>query len=122
DRVQIVSVPGSGLSVRLWDSGLRTPNECCLDFIDSETGKATNSLEDWMLLPANQTGVFDFVISSREEMFGYQKKDIPAGEERFDIQRGVSYAVRRPNHEDFLFEVPLNSTPGAAQPRDSRAA
>ncbi|KAE9391087.1 hypothetical protein BT96DRAFT_925472 [Gymnopus androsaceus JB14] len=104
DPIQLVSVPGSPLSIRVWDSGLKL-----------------NSPATWTLRPANQTGVFDYVILSREEMFGFEKKDIPAGEERFDIKRVVTYALRRPQQDDLIFELPAKPITGAVQPRDGFA-
>lgn len=116
-----VPIPNSGLAVRLWDSGLEDPNECCLDFVDAVSLKATNSPEDWRLYSANQLGVGKAPIRSREEVDGYKKSAIPLGEERFDILRARCYAIRRPNYPDFFFEVPMQSIVGVAQVRESRA-
>ncbi|KAE9389379.1 hypothetical protein BT96DRAFT_1003280 [Gymnopus androsaceus JB14] len=107
DRVQIIPIPDSGFTIRVWHSGLSDPDdqdECCLDFINLLTQRATNAPEGWQLLRANQSGM----RSVREE--------------RFDIKRAKSYALRRPGHPDFFFDIPMKSIHGAAQPRDSRAA
>ncbi|KAJ4000481.1 hypothetical protein F5050DRAFT_1730989 [Lentinula boryana] len=120
DKVEIIPVPNSTLSIRLWDNGLDVPGECCLDFISSKTRRAVNS-ESWQLLPASKFGALPFPLRSREEVAGYTKNMIPLGEERFDIKRGCCYAIRRPGFPDFLFDAPVKPTPGAAQPIESRA-
>ena len=121
DLVQTIPIPNSLFSIRLWDNGLDIPNECCLDFISSSTSKAMNSPESLLLLPANKFGALPFPILSQEEATGYTKKTISLGEERFDIKRGCCYVIRHPNFPDFFFDAPVMPTPGAAQPRESRA-
>lgn len=121
DLVHTVPIPNSSLAVRLWDSGLDDPSECCLDFIDSSSLRTINSPKDWQLFPVSQLGVAPRPIISREEIAGYEKNAIPLGEERFDVMRACCYVIRRPNHPDFLFEVPVKSIAGAAQARETRA-
>ncbi|KAE9407260.1 hypothetical protein BT96DRAFT_971462 [Gymnopus androsaceus JB14] len=115
DRVHTIPIPDSGFAIRFWDNGLdEQNNKCCLDFISSLTHRAKNSPESWQLLPANKFGALPFnPILSREEVVGYKKKNIPPGEERFDIER--------PGYPDFVFDVP-GSNCRAAQARESRAA
>lgn len=121
DLVDTIPVPKSMFCIRLFDNGLDVPCDCCLDLISIKTGRAVNCPEDWQLFPANKYGVIPFPLRSREEVAGYTKNMIPAGEERFDIKRGCCYVVRRRGFPDFLFDAPMKPTPGAAQPVESIA-
>ncbi|KIK56747.1 hypothetical protein GYMLUDRAFT_61795 [Collybiopsis luxurians FD-317 M1] len=122
DTIHLIPIPSSNYAIRFWNGGLEHEGECCLDFIDRFSNKATNSPERWQLVSASRAGaVFQsggVTLLSREEAAGYQRKSIPPGEERFDVNRASCYILRCPGHPDFIFDVPSIPTPGAAQARE----
>ncbi|KIK51875.1 hypothetical protein GYMLUDRAFT_979881 [Collybiopsis luxurians FD-317 M1] len=115
EPIQLIQIPDSKYSMHFWDGGLEVQGQYCLDFIDHTTSHAVNSPHDWAIYPSSQ-----FVIlvpgscnriMSWEEAWGFEKGDIPLGEERFSVMQGSWCALECPGTELFWFEVPRMRAP-----------
>ncbi|KIK64844.1 hypothetical protein GYMLUDRAFT_402827 [Collybiopsis luxurians FD-317 M1] len=110
EPIQLIQIPDSKYSIRFWDGGLEAQGQYCLDFIDQTTNDAVNSPHNWAIYPSSHfvtlvPGGCSKIISW-EEAWGFEKDEIPPGEERFSVMQGLRCTVERPGTELFWFEVP----------------
>jgi hypothetical protein len=79
-------IPGSPLSIRIWDGGMESDGQYMLDFFDRATKKAVNSPEDFQIIPITRGGVFILgPLVSWEVAMGHPRDGIPDGEERCSV-------------------------------------
>ncbi|KAE9398308.1 hypothetical protein BT96DRAFT_920852 [Gymnopus androsaceus JB14] len=111
DLVQTIPVPDSQFVIR----------DCCLDFINSLTSKATNSPEAWQLTSCKQARRHSFPNNFARGGCRLHKGKHPV--RRGKVRHQASFLLRdkASNQPDFFFDTPAKLTVGAAQATTSRA-
>lgn len=107
--VYTYQIPGSPLSIRIWDGGMESDGQYMLDFFDRATKKAVNSPKDFQIVPITRPGIFDLgPLVSWEVAMGRPRDGIPDGEERFSVIEGSCWTLKWPGG-DFSFVVPVRT-------------
>jgi len=102
-------IPGSPLSIRIWDGGMESDGQYMLDFFDCATKKAVNSPKDFQIVPITRRGIFGLgPLVSWEVAMGRPRDGIPDGEERFSVMEGSNWTLKWPGR-DFSFAVPVRT-------------
>ncbi|KAI0748863.1 hypothetical protein C8Q74DRAFT_1311088 [Fomes fomentarius] len=108
-----VRVPDSELAIRMWDGGMGTYRQFCLDFYDTRARTAVNLPQGYALWPAaaNPPGVFMIggPLRSWENAYGLEGATIPAGEEKWSVPEGAFITLVRVGAPDFTFAVPVRN-------------
>ncbi|THV01901.1 hypothetical protein K435DRAFT_717815 [Dendrothele bispora CBS 962.96] len=110
DQIYAVEIPGSPLSIRLWNGGLLGQGIYSLDFINTETREPVNPPRDYELYPCARVGEPPYMpLISWERAMKIPDEKIEPGAERFSIPHGVNCCLKRHGMDDFWFEVPRST-------------
>ncbi|KAH9911836.1 uncharacterized protein B0H18DRAFT_1088856 [Fomitopsis serialis] len=113
-NVYIVSIPNSDLVIRIWDGGMSGYRAFCLDFFDTRRRTPVNLPPGFSLWPsvANAPSVFTMGgrLSSWENAFGKRGRQIPLGTEKWSVPEGSYITLKRRNHPEFTFAIPVRQT------------
>jgi len=113
--VLVYHIPGSPLSIRIWDGGMVSDGHYLLDIFDCATGKAVNSPKDFEFVPIYRPGVLPVPLVSWEVIMGCPRDGIREGEERFSVAEGSRWTLKwRGGH--FSFAIPVRMDPTLALP------
>ncbi|KAI0079148.1 hypothetical protein K474DRAFT_1659441 [Panus rudis PR-1116 ss-1] len=106
-------IPNSDYTIRMWDGGMETYRQFCLDFYDTRSRCPVNLPQGFSLWPAlnNPQGVFMMggPLRSWENAYGYTGASIPPGEEKWSVPEGALITLRRDGSADFTFAVPVRN-------------
>ncbi|TFY78200.1 hypothetical protein EWM64_g5816 [Hericium alpestre] len=103
-----LAVPNSNYIIRIWDGGMTTYSQFCLDFFDTSLNSPVNLPQGYTLWPAPNQRMPVYMMHgplvSWERAMGCT--DIPNGEEKWSVPEGLFIYIQRAQEEDFTFAVP----------------
>ena len=109
--VYTVSIPGSDLIIRMWNGGMTTYRQFCLDFYDTRGRTPVNLPSGFSLWSSGATALGGFMVGGQlgswENAFGVRGAQIPPGEEKWSVPEGSYITLKRHGHADFTFAVPI---------------
>lgn len=149
-HVYSVPIPDSPFVIRMWDGGMETYRQFCLDFFSMITLTPVNLPSGYSLclatvnmdvntpgappafypMAANMPGMFTVPIASWEQSMGTQS--INPGAEKWSVPEGTYVILMHLGHPDLAFHVPTRHlqvivpkrgslVPAQADIRESRA-
>ncbi|OBZ68526.1 hypothetical protein A0H81_11458 [Grifola frondosa] len=116
--VLYVDIPGTDYSIRIWDGGMASRRQYCIDYFDTRRNTPINKPDGFDIYPVGMSGpgflAFNGPLISWEEAMRVEHQHLRPGAEKFSAPEGSHLALRRHGHPDLVFEVPLRRTPAPA--------